>query len=279
MIDPSASAGGESSPTMSEASLSPGGGPGQQPPSEEKPRRDARLIASGVLGVLWSSLPPLAGIYIFYDLEKIAAFLKNDLQHGFWAYVAVFAISAGLGFLPTYSQAFLGGWVFGMQWGLLGAIMGFTGGAGIGYLFSRFVTGDSVDRWINRHPKGRVIRDALTRGSIGRTMLVATLLRVPPTSPFAMTNYALSATKVPFWIVMLTTPVGMLPRTAIVCILAASAVEAGATNLKDVFKDNPWWMIAVTIVSSVLVILIIGQIAQKALERLSPVEPSAGAHR
>lgn len=239
------------------------------------PPRDRRLVASGILGLLWISLPPLAGIYILLDLQDIARFLQQDLSHGFWAYVAVFAITAGLGLLPTYSQSFLGGWVFGMQWGLVGAIMGFTGGAAIGYLFARLVTGDSVDRWIDRHPRGRVIRDSLARGSTLRTFLIVTLLRLPPNSPFAMTNYALSATRVPFWLAMAATPIGMLPRTAIVCFLAAVAVSEGAQNIREAVEDKPMWAIVFAIGSSIAAIAIMGQLANRALAKLASSGDSA----
>lgn len=237
-----------------------GGGP---------PKRDLRLMASGALGVLWITFPPLAGLYILIDLPNIAGFLEKDLQHGFWAYVAVFAITAGLGLLPTYSQSFLGGWVFGMQWGLAGAIMGFTGGAAIGYLFARTVTGRSVDRWIDRHPRSRVIRDALARGSVGRTFAIVSLIRLPPNSPFAITNLALGATRVPFWLVMAATPVGMLPRTAVVCLLAAAARSSGAEDIVSVYKNTPPWVFWSGLVASVVVIAVIGRIAERALAGLA----------
>jgi uncharacterized membrane protein YdjX (TVP38/TMEM64 family) len=227
-----------------------------------------RLIASGVLGALWISLPPLAGFYILYDLANIAEFLRQDPAHGFWAFVAVFAVSAGLGLLPTYSQAFLGGWVFGMKMGLVGSILGFTGGAAIGYLFSRMVAGESVDRWIDRHRKGRVIRDTLARGSLLRTLGVVTLIRLPPSSPFALTNLALGATRVPFWLVMLATPLGMLPRTAVVCFLAAAAVSSGATDIMKVYEETPRWAFVGSIVVSAAAIALIGWMAERALTQL-----------
>lgn len=236
--------------------------------TETPPPKDRRLVASGILGLLWITFPPLAGFYILYDLANIAEFLRKDPEHGFWAYVAVFAVSAGLGLLPTYSQAFLGGWVFGMKMGLLGAIMGFTGGAAIGYLFSRIVTGESVDRWIDRHSRGRVIRDALSRGSLPRTFLVITLLRLPPSSPFALTNFVLGATRVPFWLAMLATPIGMLPRTAVVCFLAAAAVSSGATDIVKVYDETPKWAFIGGIAVSAGVIALIGWMADRALRQL-----------
>lgn len=258
-------------PLLPVAKNGPDSAQGGEPASPRS--SDRRLFASGLLGLLWISFPPLAGLYILYDLEDIANFLQKDPEHGFWAYVAVFAVSAGLGLLPTYSQAFLGGWVFGMQWGLTGAIMGFTGGAAIGYLFARVVTGDSVDRWIDRHPRGRVIRDTLARGSRFRTFVVVTLLRLPPNSPFAMTNYALSATKVPFWLAMAATPLGMLPRTAIVCLLASAAAAAGSENIMDAIRNTPWWALVFGIASAIVAIAVIGHLANKALAKLA--EPRA----
>ena len=252
----------DNSPAPSRNAISP-----SHPPDAP---RDKRLIASAILGVCWIAFPPLAGFYILFDLQNLAAFLQRDPHWGFWGYVAVFALTAGLGILPTYSQAFLGGWVFGMQWGLIGAILGFTGGAAIGYLFAQSITGDSVDRWIDRHPKGRVIRDALARGSHLRTFGIVTLLRLPPSSPFAMTNYALGATRVPFWLAMIATPIGMLPRTAVVCFLAASAAGTGAQNIREVFQQQPMWVTIAGILSAVIVVAVIGQVANRALAKFTP---------
>jgi len=54
-------------------------------------------------------------------------------------------------------------------------------------------------------------------------------VRIPPNSPFSLTNLALSTTGVPLWIYVLGTAVGMLPRTALVVWLA-SRVEGEITK-------------------------------------------------
>ena len=155
--------------------------------------------------------------------------------------------------------------------------MGFTGGAAIGYLVSRMVAGESVDQWIDRHRKGRVIRDALARGSTARTFLVVTLLRLPPSSPFAITNFALGATRVPFWLAMLATPLGMLPRTAVVCYLAAAAVSTGATDILKVYEETPRWAFIGGIAVSVAVVGLIGWMADRALAQLLRTDDGAKA--
>jgi uncharacterized membrane protein YdjX (TVP38/TMEM64 family) len=136
-------------------------------------------------------------------------------------------------------------------------------------MFARIVTGGSVDAWIDRHRKGRVIRDSLSRESLGKTFLIVTLLRLPPSSPFALTNYALGATKVPFWLAMAATPIGMLPRTAIVVFLASAAVESGATDIMSVVDTTPTWYLVTGIGLSVAVIMVIGKLAERALTRLT----------
>lgn len=246
-----------------------------QQPTGESPESSAqgerRLFLSSVLAIAWVVFPPLAGTYILLRLGSIAEFLSKDIDNGWWGYVAVFALTSGLGLLPTYSQSFLGGWVFGLKWGLLGAILGFTGGAAIGYLFARFVTGTSVDRWIDRHPKGRVIRDALARGSAGRTILIITLLRLPPNSPFAITNLAFGATRVPFWQVMVATPIGMLPRTAVACLLASQIASVGAEDIATATEKSPTpvWLWVAGVLVSIAVLGVISRVANLALSQLS----------
>ena len=80
--------------------------------------------------------------------------------------------AAGLGFLPTYAQSILGGWVFGVALGLPAALVGFTGEAWLGYEIARRVSKDRVEELIERNPKARVIRDALVGRGPWRTLLV-----------------------------------------------------------------------------------------------------------
>ena len=65
------------------------------------------------------------------------------------------------------------------------ALVGFTGGGLLGYQVARRVSKDRVEELIEGNPKARAIRDALRRRGPWRTLLVVTLLRLPPNSPFA----------------------------------------------------------------------------------------------
>ena len=232
-------------------------------------KRDPRLVASGILGVVWVTAPPIAGTYLLVKIGAIGDLLRQDLSLGFWAYVAVFAVSAGLGVLPTYAQAILGGWVFGMWAGLGGALLGFIGGAAIGMLFSRLVSGQSVERWIDGNPRARTVRRALIGGTVARTFGIIALVRLPPNSPFAITNLALGTTGVSFWIALSATAVGMLPRTAIACFFASHAAGTGAEDIQALIKDQGWVAVVVGFVVMAACVAVIGSVAKRALDRMT----------
>jgi uncharacterized membrane protein YdjX (TVP38/TMEM64 family) len=74
---------------------------------------------------------------------------------------------------------------------------------------------------------------------------------------------------VPFWLAMVATPIGMLPRTAIVVFLASAAVAGGATDLLSVLDTTPTWALVTGVALSAVVIAVIGSLANRALERLT----------
>ncbi|MFZ9916635.1 MAG: hypothetical protein ACO3IB_15055, partial [Phycisphaerales bacterium] len=88
-------------------------------------------------------------------------------------------------------------------------------------------------------------------------------------------SYALGATRVPFWLAMAATPVGMFPRTAVVCFLASAARSSGAVDILSVYESAPKWAFWSGIAASVLVIFVIGRMAERALAQLA--QPASGA--
>lgn len=139
-----------------------------------------------------------------------------------------FALTSGFGLLPTYAQAILGGWVFGVTMGTAAAMCGLLGGAAIGFFFARIISGSSIKAFIDRNPRGRVIRSALVESSQRRTFLLILLLRLPPNSPFAIANLAMGASGVRAMPLLGGTALGMFPRTLVTCGAAAAAAATGA---------------------------------------------------
>ncbi|MCP4839799.1 MAG: VTT domain-containing protein [Planctomycetes bacterium] len=234
-------------------------------------RADIRdLGPAGVLAALWLICPALLGFLLLAKLSMASEWLESLGTSGPIVFAIVFAVTSGLGLLPTYAQAVVGGWVFGLSVGLTAALGGFVGGALIGWLTARLVSKHRVERAIERHPHASIIRRALLGGGFWRTSALVTLIRIPPNSPFALTNLVLAACGVRLGIHLLGTAVGMTPRTAIIVGLAAAGAASGAEDLQAFVTEGPGpWILVGGIVTLLIALSIIASIAKKAVAKFA----------
>lgn len=240
-----------------------------------------RLGPTRWLGILWATAPALCGIALLTFLGPISDWLLAHREAGLFAYTILFAVSAGFGLLPTYAQSILGGWVFGFWLGWGAAMVGFTAAAIIGYFVARMASHNRVENLVETHAKARVIREALIGHGFARTLAIVTLIRVPPNSPFALTNLLLATTGVRLLPYALGTAIGMAPRTALAAWLAASWQSEGARDIQELVREGykglgVWYFIGGLIVMF-LVLGVIGAIANRALERVAAPPAPAGA--
>lgn len=238
-----------------------------------------RLGPAGVLGVIALSMPALLGIVLLGSLGVVGEWLKAQGASGPFIYAGAFALLAGLALLPTYAQAILGGWAFGVWVGFGAALGGFAGASLIGYLIARRVSGDRVKTLIEEKPRWAAVRrsllgdddpendDALPVREAGfwKTTGIITLIRIPPNSPFALTNLLLASVHVPIAAYLIGTIVGMAPRT-FAAVYLASQIE-GALSTEAI--RPPWWQFALGIAIAVAVLLVIGAIANRAIRRVT----------
>lgn len=221
-----------------------------------------RLGPASVLAVLWIALPALLGFTLLANMTPVAQWFE---PRPFWqqltAYVLVFMVTAGFGLLPTYAQALFGGFLFkSMLLGVPAALGGFVGASVIGFLLSRRVGRERVQAELDRHPKAKVVQRALVGRGFWPTLGIVTLVRIPPNSPFALTNLVLSTAGVPRSVYLIGTLVGMAPRTAVVVWLG--------TQIQDwSTQQRPGWYLYAAIGISIVVLVVISHIANKALER------------
>ena len=116
---------------------------------------------------------------------------------------------------------------------------------------------------LDEYPRGRAVHRALLAGSAARTLLVVTLLRVPPNGPFAMTNLLLAATGVSWGPYLLGSLIGLAPRVAAAVVVGASL---STLDLRHLERGGPAY---VTIGLSVAAVIALGWIANRGLRRLS----------
>ncbi len=240
----------------------------QQPLQTESPAppRLAAIIRrigpAGPLALVASTLPAIGGFLLLAQLKPLGQWLAHHEQLGVVIYIAAFAILAGLALLPTYAQAVLGGWAFGAWPGFGAALAGFGGAALIGFGIARRSCGQRVVDVIEENPKWRAVYRALLRSGFWRTLLIVMLVRLP-SSPFALTNLVMATTRVPLGAYLPGTLLGMAPRT-----LAAAMIGAGLSDL-DFDKAGSIWLTAGSVVGALIVLAIIGHMANNALARVT----------
>jgi len=245
--------------------------PGEDGPKEGLVSFFKRLGPAGFLALAWTAMPPLGGFLLLAYIGDISDWLQTHQTLGVVLYAVIFVFSAGFGALPTYSQAMLGGWAFGPVVGFLAAWAGFAGASIIGYTVARTISKRRVERMIEENAKAKAVRDALIGHGMLRTTAIVALLRVPPNSPFALTNLAMAASGVKLVPYVIGTALGMAPRTFAAVWLAAEGAKRG-DNLVDLFKrDTLQIIIALAVTFAVLGV--IGYIAKKALAKVTEAQP------
>ncbi|MGE4197970.1 MAG: TVP38/TMEM64 family protein, partial [Phycisphaerales bacterium] len=231
--------------------------------------------------VLWATAPALCGFLLLAKIKPLADWLTQSPTYGLAGYIAVFMVSAGLGFLPTYAQSILGGWVFGFTLGFPAALLGFAGGSLIGYFVARGVSQQRVQDVINSRPKWKAVREALIGQGFWKTFGIIALVRLPPNSPFAVTNLLLSTAGVRLLPYTLGTIVGMAPRTGLAVFLAHAAASSAATtagaptDILTFVKHGNTWVIIGGLAVFVIVLAIIGALANKAIDRVTAARPAS----
>lgn len=227
----------------------------------------ALIMAAGA-----AVLTPIGSLVLFWHMNEASDWLNSHDDMAFVIFAVGFGLAAGFACLPTYAASILGGWALGFQLGFPAAMVGFTLGAIIGYGVSRLVVQSRVESVVESRPEWRAVRDAMVGQGFWRTFLIVTLVRVPPSSPFAITNLVMASVQARLLPFMLGTLVGMAPRTGLVVYLSVLAREK-YKNATDAANDTPWWYVPVGIALGVMVLVVLGMIAKSALRRVTQAQP------
>lgn len=137
----------------------------------------------------------------------------------------LFALFTGSALLPTYALSFASGVFFGPVWGSLVAMFGVTFGALVGYGWGTLLARKRVMRVVEANPRVKLIRSAIVDRSLKDELIAVTLIRVPPNSPFALTNLIMSSLHVRLMPYFVGTFIGIAPRTLIAVFLGVGIGE------------------------------------------------------
>lgn len=267
--------------------------------AEETPVRFRDFGRAGPVAVVAAFLPMAGGFLLLGFMPVVSGWLNGLGWAGVGVYVAIFAMTSGLAILPTYAQAALGGYAFGLVGGVPAALAGFLGGSILGYAAARRMAGDDANAAIDRHPKWCAVRDAFVamdtdagrpglQAGFWRTLGIVTLVRVPPNSPFALTNLLMASVRVPRVAFLIGTAAGMLPRTALVVWIGAQVAaefaarvaageEAGELTSAALSEARPGWLLPAGIGLAIGVLVLLAWLGDRAIKRAIGSGDLAGA--
>ena len=216
----------------------------------------------GPLPLLATVLPPGGSLILLATIPYSCAWLRADHERGLLVFVTMFALCGGFALLPTYTPAVLGGWAFGVWTGLPATLAGFAGAAAIGFALARQLSGERLVAVLHEYPRGLAIHDAFVRSGFLKAVMVVMLVRLPPSSPFALSNVLLASSAVDFLPFLVGTVLGIAPRAG-----AAVVVGAGLARFDSQHPERSGQAL-IGIGLTLGVLLALGWLATDALRRL-----------
>lgn len=196
-------------------------------------------------------------------IYEISPWIKSNPTLSVPAFVLTISILSGLAILPTNIVGVTSGWAFGFPLGLLTMLSAIGGAVAINFFISKRLAGRYFKQVIKEKPKIDAIHKALLAGNAGKVILIIVLLRLSPATPFAATNFMLSASGVPIRAYLLGTVLGYIPRT--------SATVFVGSSLSQLNFEQPQesWLIILGIIATIIATVVIGVLSKRALNRLT----------
>ena len=171
------------------------------------------------------------------------------------------AVLAGLALLPTHAVSLVCGWLFGAWLGPTIAWLAILGGSVIGFVAGHALAGSGWPEQLRESERWSKLYAALANDSPGRTTGLVALLRFSPAAPFAATNVAFAALGLSWPTFLIGSAIGLAPRVVTVALLGA-----GMATL-DLGRPGHFGLLIAGIVATVIALILIGVIAQRALKR------------
>lgn len=239
----------------------------------------AKELGPGVfaLVILSLTLPGILGTFVLVQStflpETVRPWIERNAAIAPFIVATAIALATGSAILPTYALAFACGVFFGFPVGGAVSLTGVVFGSLIGYGWGSLLARERVMSVISRHERARIVRAALLDRPWWSELMVVTLLRFPPNSPFALTNLAMSSTRVNLGAYFVGTAIGITPRTLIAVFLGA-----GVGDLTQAQTAGGRWRILIGLAIGITVFVLIYRLfskwAREALARELDANPS-----
>lgn len=174
---------------------------------------------------------------------------------GPWAPAAFGAIYVGamLLFLPGTPFTVAAALVFGPLWGYVTMLAATTAAAAAGFFVARYVAKETVEKRLSELEEFEKIK-----GWVAKNRLLAiTVVRTMPFFPFAVNNYALGLTDIPFRTYLIASELVFIPMTGVLIFGAQAVYNA---TVRGLFS---WGLVGAT-AGTGLVVLVLALVGRRA---------------
>jgi uncharacterized membrane protein YdjX (TVP38/TMEM64 family) len=215
-------------------------------------------LAAGLIAAVVACLTILPfPQYAKWSLESIQGW-------GIWGPVGLVLlyIVVCLLFLPGSVLTLAAGLLFGVLPGIITASLGATLGAVAAFLVGRFLVREYLEGKLLEHPRFLAVDRAIDRQGFN----IVLLTRLCSLLPYDLMSYLFGLTKVPLGRYVLATWLGKLPGIILFCYLGSTAkslTDLATGKIKGGIENEI--LLGVGVVTMVVVVVIIAQIARKAL--------------
>ena len=150
-------------------------------------------------------------------------------------FVAVCALGTAV-FFPKPVLATAAGLLFGVAWGSVLAIAGFTAGAMIAFAVARKLGRDAMAPWLGE--RLHTLEEVFARRGVEATLVI----RMLPIVPFALANYGAGVTAVRGRHFALGTALGLVPSTVLAAVLGDALSDLGSP--RSIVALSVWAVLA-----------------------------------
>lgn len=219
---------------------------------------------------IFAMVMPIIGLTALLGvLYEVGPWLEENPIIGIPSFIITISILSGFAILPTNIVGMTSGWAFGFPIGLLTMLSAIGGAVAINYVISRRLAGKNFINVIKEKPKLNAIHKALLDGSLIKVIIIIVLLRLSPATPFAATNFLISASGVSMKSYIFGTVLGYIPRTSATVFVGSSLSQL------DFNQPQESWLIILGIIATIVATIVIGILSKRALNRLTIEQASA----
>jgi uncharacterized membrane protein YdjX (TVP38/TMEM64 family) len=164
-------------------------------------------------------------------------------------------VGATLLLLPGTPFTLLAAFLFGSLWAYVIMVAATTVAASSAFLLARYGARDRVEKMLSQAGTFQKLLKMVDENPFISIIFV----RVAPFFPFAINNYALGLTKIPFWPYLLYSELIFLPMNAVL-VLGAFAIY------RATIRGEVSWILISTSAAAGLLVLILARVAKKTFE-------------